>query len=211
MWLVWSEAMQPRCKNNLFIDESFHLKFNPVKTSDCGIYSKVQLLSRSTDWLALEISHKKLILRTVLRYGTRWNDSISLIFLAEWGEGVSKRRKHQGCVSKTSQVLSILLLLCHIHDCKCNIRIRVSEYLILPCLWLKAIINIIIIITNIYIFCIFYFPNGNLWSCPSFAASPFDKLLGHCAYNRSQLMLLCVSLHAYLAFLRLTVGAEVAS
>lgn len=29
-----------------------------------------------------------------------------------------------------------------------------------------------------------------------FAASPFDELLGHCAYNRSQLMLFFVSLHA---------------
>lgn len=43
-----------------------------------------------------------------------------------------------------------------------------------------------------YIFCTSYFLNGNLWSCPGFAASPFDKLLGHCAYNWSQLMLLCV-------------------
>lgn len=44
-----------------------------------------------------------------------------------------------------------------------------------------------------------------------FAASPFDKLLGHCAYNQSQLMLFCVSLHANLDLLRLTVTVIVAS
>lgn len=168
-------------------------------------------------WLMWESKHLihsvhsfSLVLRTILRYSTRWNDSISQFFLAVYGGGVYRRRKHQGYINKTLQLLSILLLLCHTPDCICNIRIRVSRYLILPCPWLKAII--IIIITNIYIFfCISYFPNGNLWSCPGFAASPFDKLLGHCAYNRSQLMLSCVSLHAYLAFLRLTVTAEVAS
>lgn len=81
------------------------------------------------------------------------------MYLAVYGEGVYRRRKHQGRKNKTLQLLSILLLLCHSPDCICNIRTRVSGYLILPCLWFKAII---IIIINIYIFCISYFPNGNL-------------------------------------------------
>lgn len=68
--------------------------------------------------------------------------------------GVYKRRKHQGRSSETLQLLSVLLLLCHIHDCICNIR--VSGYLSLPCPWLKAIIIIIIIITNIYIYFFVY-------------------------------------------------------
>lgn len=86
------------------------------------------------------------------------------------------------------------------------IRIRVSGCLILPCLWLKAIIiTTIIIITNIF-FCTSYFPSGNLSSCLGFAASSFDKLLSHCSYNASQLMLFCVSLHVNFAFIRLTVS-----
>lgn len=46
---------------------------------------------------------------------------------AVFGEGVNRRRKHQGRI-KTLQLLSVLLLLCHAPDCKCNIRIRVSGY-----------------------------------------------------------------------------------
>lgn len=51
----------------------------------------------------------------------------------------------EGGSIKTLQPLSILLLLCHTADCICIIGIRVSGYLILPCLWLRAIIIIIMI------------------------------------------------------------------
>lgn len=50
-----------------------------------------------------------------------------MIFLAVCGEGVYRRRKHQGHINKTLQLLSIL---CHTLDCICNIRIRVGGYLI---------------------------------------------------------------------------------
>lgn len=128
-------------------------------------------------------------------------------FLAVYGEGVYRRRKHQGHINKTLQPLSILLLLCHTTDCICNIRIRVSGYLVsaLSVKSLKAIVTLLLLQIYSLFFCISYFPNGNLWSCPGFAASPFDKLFGQSAYNQSQLMLFCVSLHAYLAFLHLTV------
>lgn len=43
--------------------------------------------------------------------------------LAVYGEGVYRRRKHQGHVNKTLQRLVILLRLRHTPDCICNIRI----------------------------------------------------------------------------------------
>lgn len=61
-------------------------------------------------------------------------------------------------INTTLQLLGILLLLCHTPDCICNIRVRVSGYLILPCLWLKAFI----IITNIY-YIFFYILFSQCW------------------------------------------------
>lgn len=79
-------------------------------------------------------------------------------------------------------------------DCICTIGIRVSGCLVLPCLWFRAFI--IIIRWSLSQNYIYFFLSLIFQMLASFAASPFDKLLGRRVCNRSQLMLFCVSLHA---------------
>lgn len=114
--------------------------------------------------------------RTVVRSSAGRNDSVRSIFFCHClvtvftgGGSIKDSLIHLNSFSVCCSYFVIL------HDCILNIRIRINVYLIfLPCLWLKAII----IMTNIYLFfCTPYFPNGYLWSCPGFAASPFEKFI----------------------------------
>lgn len=93
------------------------------------------------------------------------------------------------------------------------IWIRVSRYLILPCPWFKKLLLSLsllsLLLLKIYIFCVSYFPKGNLWSCLALLLPPLTNSWATVHIIASNYCC-AVSLHAYLAFLRLTVRAEVA-